>query len=339
MSRLNSVFWGHRLCGLGSRLISGAVFVLLTLLPAFGQKVCFPELRHRPQLSPGVARQTIRPEIKPPASVIAEILPAIQPFLTTENEAVSPDGNKAPAVRKKLSDPPTEVVPIIVAPEPVIALPSGTPAAQFREHGGFGWRRAYQQSLLFLGIQHAFRLATEAGTREELGGPFLKDYFRSVGKLRAWKDGDPFLVNYIGHPMQGAVTGYIQIQNDPRGRYQEIGLDKAYWKSRLKAFAWNAVYSTQFEIGPLGEAAIGNVGLKPVSTSPHPMAWVDIVVTPTLGTAWLVGEDALDRWLVKPLERKVKKYPAVMIIRGFLNPSRSFANVLRGKWPWYRDDR
>ena len=60
--------------------------------------------------------------------------------------------------------------------------------------------------MLFL-IQHAFRLTTESGTRADLKGPFFKDYFKALKSLRGWNDGDPFLVNYIGHPMQGSVLG------------------------------------------------------------------------------------------------------------------------------------
>lgn len=243
---------------------------------------------------------------------------------------------------KKSEDKPRaiEIVPVIVAPEPLIVPPpdADTPPPPV-ESDRFQWRKAYDQSLMFLGIQHGFRLLTEPSTRADLKGPFFSDWVTSVRRLRGWRDGDPFLVNYIGHPMQGAVTGYIQVQNDPRGYRQEIGRDKAYWKSRFKAFAWSAAYSVQFELGPLSESSIGNVGLKPSDKSPHPQAWVDLVVTPVLGTAWLVGEDALDRWVVRPLERHTTKYPVKMLIRGFLNPSRSFANLLRGKWPWYRDDR
>lgn len=44
------------------------------------------------------------------------------------------------------------------------------------------------------GRMHAFRLATEAGTRA--GGFRLgRDYFRGLGNLHGWADGDPFYVN------------------------------------------------------------------------------------------------------------------------------------------------
>jgi len=208
-----------------------------------------------------------------------------------------------------------------------------------RKKDSFDWDGAFRQSMLFLGIQHAFRLATEEGTRAELKGPFFKDYFRALRSLRGWGDGDPFLVNYIGHPMMGSVSGFIQVQNDPKGVKEEVSLKKSYWRSRLKAFGWSFAYSTQFEIGLFGEAGVGNIGIRPYGKAKHPMAYVDIVVTPVVGTGWLVGEDMIDRYLIRRFEDKVSSRTMKLVIRGFLNPTRSFANMIRGKWPWYRDNR
>jgi hypothetical protein len=219
--------------------------------------------------------------------------------------------------------------------------PDGNTGSSGQDNGarGFGWDGAVRQSLLFTGIMHGFRLATEPGTRAELRGPFFKDYFRAVRNLRGWGDGDPFLVNYIGHPMQGAVSGNIQIQNDPKGIEQEFGLRKSYWQSRFKAMGWAALVSTQFELGLISEASLGNVGLKPTEKSQHPMGWVDLVTTPTAGTGWLVMEDMLDRFIVQRIENKFSNRVARGLVRSFLNPSRSFANLMRFKYPWRRDGR
>jgi hypothetical protein len=260
---------------------------------------------------------------EPPANILTPALPS--PWLRVNVKDFAPR-NEADDKPRNHDKP---------AAPPVATEPNG----QFGEKGKFQWRSAWRQSLAFLGIQHAFRMATEAGSRADLKGPFFKDYFKTLGELAAWDDGDPFIVNYIGHPMMGSVTGYIQIQNDPKGIHQEVGLSKAYWKSRLKAFGWSFVYSTQFELGPLSEASFGNVGIRPYEGHKHPMAYVDVVVTPVLGTAWLVGEDTMDRYLIRHLENKTRNRAAVALVRGFLNPTRSFANLLRGKWPWYRDDR
>jgi hypothetical protein len=89
---------------------------------------------------------------------------------------------------------------------------------------GVNWRGLAQQSGLFLGVQHAFRLATEPGTREGLKGPFWKGYAQAVGNLHGWSDGDPYYVNYLGHPLEGAVAGFIWIGNDrrlPEGRVRQ----------------------------------------------------------------------------------------------------------------------
>jgi hypothetical protein len=226
--------------------------------------------------------------------------------------------------------------------EPFQPLPDSSLDDELRERrraNSFDWENAFRQSMIFLGIQHAFRLATENGSRADLKGPFFKDYFKSLRSLRGWNDGDPFIVNYIGHPMMGSVTGFIQVQNDPRGLDEEVGLKKSYLRSRLKAFGWSVAYSTQFEIGLFSEASLGNIGIRPYGKAKHPMAYVDLVVTPVVGTGWLVGEDLLDRYLIRYLENKTENRTAKMFIRGFLNPTRSFANLLRGKKPWYRDNR
>ncbi|MEK6303951.1 MAG: hypothetical protein AABO41_24875 [Acidobacteriota bacterium] len=215
---------------------------------------------------------------------------------------------------------------------------SGAANGQPEERDGFRWGGAVRQSLFFLGILNGVRMATEPESRAGLRGPFFKDYFATAKKLRGWRDGDRFLVNYIGHPMQGAVSGFVQIHNDPKAR-QELGMSKAYWHSRLKAMGWAALFSTQFELGPISEASLGNVGLNQRDNTKHPMAWVDLIVTPTVGTAWLVGEDALDRYVVRRVESKVSNRVVRLLVRSFLNPSRSMSNVLRLKYPWHRDSR
>src|SRR5580704_16116219 len=144
--------------------------------------------------------------------------------------------------------------------------------------GHFGWKSALLQSLEFLVIEHGMRIAAEPDTRSNLGGPFWRDYARSIGGTSGWGDRDPWAVNYVGHPFQGAVSGFIQIQNDPEYKASEFGASSRYWRSRVRSLAWSAAYSTQFELGPLSEASIGNVGLKRGTAG-----FVDLVVTPTGG--------------------------------------------------------
>ena len=68
---------------------------------------------------------------------------------------------------------------------------------------GIDWWHLTEGSLAFLTVEHVFRYATEWGTRDAFDTPFWPGYFAAVGNLHGWADGDPFLVNYVGHPMQG----------------------------------------------------------------------------------------------------------------------------------------
>lgn len=214
----------------------------------------------------------------------------------------------------------------------------GTPAPAETPHA-YNLNGALRESLLFLGIEHGLRLLGEANTRQELKGPFFRDWGTSVSHLHGWRDGDPFVINYLGHPMQGAISGFIEIQNDPIGRRQVFSSAREYWRSRSKAILFAAVYEIQFEIGPLSESSIGNVGLKPISVSPHPQSYVDLVITPALGAVWLLSEDMLDRHLITRLELRTNSRFRRILLRTTLNPSRAFSNMLRFKAPWYRDTR
>ncbi len=197
----------------------------------------------------------------------------------------------------------------------------------------FNWNAAIAQSFFFLGIQQGYRVAFQSFTREQLKGPYFRDWFRSVTNYQGWDDGDPFIANYIGHPLQGSVTAFIQVQNDPRGRALVIGRNREYWHSRLRALGWATLTSVFYELGPLGDAAIGNVGMPPKQKK----GLVDQVITPTLGVSWMLGEDLLDRYVIAKLEgnnRVVK-----ILLRSWLNPSRTLANFLRMRDPWHRDSR
>jgi hypothetical protein len=179
-----------------------------------------------------------------------------------------------------------------------------------------------------LGVEHGFRIVTQQRTRANLRGPFFRDWFNSVRGLSGWGDGDGRLTNYVGHGMQGAVAGYLWVQNDPEGRTQEFGWNRPYWHSRLRALRWSVLYSTQYEIGPVSDASIGNVGLQPGTKGA-----VDLVVTPIVGTAWLIAEDILDRYMIS----KIPYRWAQLLIRTGFNPARSIANTTRFQVFWYRD--
>ncbi len=243
------------------------------------------------------------------------------------------------------ADPQSRTVPDVlkaVPNTPPDPLPSAAdrvdPAAPINpvaspEESGVEWSKVSSSAIRFLGVMHAFRWATEPGTRA--GGFGLgKAYRESVSSLHGWDDGDPFYVNYVGHPMQGAVAGRLFLMNDPLYRKAEFGRSADYWKGKLRATAFAWAFSEQFETGPLSEASIGHI-----QRVPPQVGFVDHIVTPVVGMAWMLGEDALDEYAVKPIERRVQNKYVRMFVRSGLNPARSFANVLSGRVPWARDSR
>ena len=221
------------------------------------------------------------------------------------------------------------------------AADAGDAAGQIPETAGedkFHWKPALEQSGLFLGIQHGFRLMQKRTTRD-LGGPFFPDWAHSVRNLRGWADGDIFFINYFAHPMQGAATGRIFINNSDKSKRLEFGSSKDYWTSRMKAMAWSAAWSTQFELGPISEASIGNVGIHD-DFGPSRMGWVDLIITPTAGTGVLIGEDIIDKYVLRNwLETRTTSRTKIKMYRSLFTPITSFANILRFKKPWTRDNR
>jgi hypothetical protein len=191
---------------------------------------------------------------------------------------------------------------------------------------------AIGDSLRLLMIEHGTRVIFQEKTRRELGGPFFDDYRKSIRWPRQWADTDAWWVNYIGHPIHGAAAGLIWLDHGA-GHDVPFG-EKAYWTSRGRAAAYSAIYSLQFEIGPLSEASIGNVGMNPATTG-----WVDHVVTPAGAFGLLVAEDALDRYFVQWVERHVGNRVVRATLRVAFNPSRALANAAELRAPWQRADR
>ena len=198
---------------------------------------------------------------------------------------------------------------------------------------GVDWHNLFLSSVTFLAFEHAFRSATEQGTREAFGDSLLGGYGNSLGNLHGWSDGDPFYVNYIGHPMQGSVTAFIWQHNDRAYRDVVFGKNSRYWKAKLRGAAFSYLYSVQFEIGPLSEASLGHIQ----ATYPA-QGFVDHVVTPAIGLGWTIAEDSLDRYVIRTIESHTDNVYVRALVRG-LNPARSFANIFESRFPWDRDDR
>ena len=95
--------------------------------------------------------------------------------------------------------------------------------------------------------------------------------------------------------------------------------------------AFSALYSLQFEFGPLSEASIGNVGMRPEASG-----WVDHVVTPAGAFAFVVAEDVLDRYFVTWVERQTSNRFFRASVRMLVNPSRLLSNLAQSRAPWSR---
>jgi hypothetical protein len=269
---------------------------------------------------------------------------------STQNQILTSQGN--PVDRHALlaessgatSDGQSDSGETTIAPEPA-------------KQEGFHWRRALTESFTFLVIEQAYVVHTDFNwVVSENGIPFnhyWRDYMQSLSEWTrsGWNDGDPNWFGYVGHPIQGALTGFIQIQNDPRSERLEFSKTKEYWWSRLKAAMWNAAYSTQWNLGPVSEVTVEKYGTKTrppwnydgsFPCSHHCLTGVgqiDIVMTPLGGTGWLIGEDFLDSKVVRRVEDSTQNRLLIDTVRVALNPIRGGANVLHGKSLWYRASR
>jgi len=183
------------------------------------------------------------------------------------------------------------------------------------------WSGVLADSLVLLAMQHTYRIGWEARTREALKGPFWEDYWEAVTTWRGWSDGDLFRNNWIGHPAMGSASAFIYANNDPRTQRAEFW-SREYASAKWRQFLFANLYSLQFELFLLSEAAIGNVD----------QAVEDHVITPTLGVAWSVVED----WMyVKWLSGLKQRKPALgNFLITFLNPTRSVANISALRYPW-----
>jgi hypothetical protein len=181
---------------------------------------------------------------------------------------------------------------------------------------------------------HAFRIATEEGTRKGLHNSVAGGYFKALGAMHGWSDGDSYYENYLGHPLEGGVSGYIWVHNDLRYRKVQFGADRDYWMSRLRAYAFAWAFSEQFEIGLLSEASVGQVQRYCCA-----YGFVDHVITPNGGLVWMMAGDALDRYVTVPIENKTRNPVVRSLLRSALNPPQTFANLMMLQLPWHRDNR
>jgi hypothetical protein len=209
-----------------------------------------------------------------------------------------------------------------------VAWPASGPVN--REGDRFRWDTYLKHNLRLLACLHGKRILFEEKTRRGMREPLLRQWRDDIVAIpRRWGDEDPFVTNYVGHPMMGAVMGYLEVVNHPVHARLEFG-DRGYWKARGATLVAAAVASTQFEIGPLSEATMG--------LHPSKQGLSDFVVTPLLGTGLIVAEDAIDRYVIVKLETG-RGAASRRILRCALNPSRAMANLVAFRAPWRRDTR
>jgi hypothetical protein len=225
------------------------------------------------------------------------------------------------------------------------------------EKESFHWGRALKEAGTFLVIEQAWVVHTDfPWVVSERGIPFnhyWRDYKQSLTRWWevGWSAGENPMYNYVGHPIQGAITEYIFFQNDPKSRYLEFSKSKAYWISRVKATIFNGVYSTQWSIGPISEMTVEKYGSNdrppwtasnayPCNPKIQQCYWgvgkVNLVMTPVGGLGWVLAEDWMDKNIVRRVERKTTNRLFIDTVRCTFNPIRAAGNILHGNRPWFR---
>jgi len=206
------------------------------------------------------------------------------------------------------------------------------------------WLPILWQSFEFLTAQHSGNILLDQETRHDLtANPYWSTYVYCVEHYRwyQWSDDTTFIVHNVGHPMMGAITSSIFEQNDPKARALVFENSGNYWRSRLKAMAYSAIYSAQWKVGPVSEASIGNSGrntyyVPHLGRTTNETGFQDFVITPVYGFGWNVGEDAIDRYIMPKIRAHVKNR---LYLTGLsvMTPCKGAANLLRWKPAYYRD--
>jgi hypothetical protein len=237
-----------------------------------------------------------------------------------------------------------------------VAVPPSRPVTVAKapdQSGGIHWGSLVRQWWTWIAIEQVERIAKEGKTRNQLSGPFFRDWFDTVSVYHFdnWNDGGKVITSYVGHPAQGSIAQAIFWQNNDRVRFLDQDFhNPAYRHALLEAFAFATVDAVLWKVGPLSESSIGNVGL--------PVKWwdkdckqihipcvdrtgvSDMVMNEVGGTAMTIGFQWLDKHVQKRIiEEHFENRGVIYLTRVLTNPTQSIANAVRFKWPWYRDNR
>lgn len=211
------------------------------------------------------------------------------------------------------------------------------------------WGQLIISTTLFNTFQDAGNLYTGYYYRTETTqGDWFDRWINSAAGWRwnVWNDANPILDDYVGHPLMGAITADLWIQNDPKSMTVEPSTTWPYWRRLVRAGAYSAAYSFEWKLGPTGEAGFGHNGdhyyydnsYNNGKELTNETGWVTLVTTPVGGVLWTMGEDQLDKHVVAPAEGGGRN-PFGLLALSFLEPAHATANILRFRPPWYRDDR
>jgi hypothetical protein len=217
------------------------------------------------------------------------------------------------------------------APQGAVPTPKSTlPTVPGTEFKKAKLSRVFLYGLQLTFYEHIMRVAAQNFTRQELEGPFFQDWFDSVHMPSKWGDLDSWQVNYLGHAIHGSAAARIWLdQREPKATSTS-----QYLKSMGRAFIFSIIFSEQYEIGPVSEASIGNVGLREGRTG-----WVDHIWTPCGAILWAIAEDGIDKYFLTFVDKHVPFLMARAAARMILNPGRMLANVGQNRVPWYRAGR
>ena len=126
-------------------------------------------------------------------------------------------GSTIPHLSRAPPSVPRQILPIVRFP---VTSPANRQAARIRwcrllpwcklrpPTGKFDLKAAFWQSFGVTFFFEAWRVAFDPGMRWNLAHkPFYHDWFASYGgyNMKRWGDGDDFVVNDVGHPLEGAV--------------------------------------------------------------------------------------------------------------------------------------
>ncbi len=107
------------------------------------------------------------------------------------------------------------------------------PPAAAKEPHRIDWKPLLLQSLHATSWQQTFRLMGEPQSRQRLTQiSMFRNWQENVKALDHWDDQGPPFVNYVAHPLMGAMSGRLLLNNDARGRVVRPG-DDGYWAEPL----------------------------------------------------------------------------------------------------------